>query len=62
MKILKAKSFSNEFQLIQFVSDNKIEREDIFAITQGGITDYAIFFYSEPEAEEKKRNFWGKLE
>jgi hypothetical protein len=62
MKILKAKSFLNHVELIRFVSDNKIEKEDIFVITQGGTSDFSIFFYSDSEVKEKERNFWGKLE
>jgi len=62
MKILKGRTFISYTQLLQFVDDNKIFREDIIAITQGGPTDYSIFFYGDLDFKEKDRNFWGKLE
>jgi len=62
MKILKGRTFLSYTQLLQFVDDNNIIREDIIAITQGGGSDYSIFFYGDIDLKEKDRNFWGKLE
>ncbi|PJJ79961.1 hypothetical protein [Mucilaginibacter auburnensis] len=61
MKILKGRSFLSYVQLLQFVDDNCIVREDIIAITQGGGSDYTIFFYADKDLKEKDRNFWGNL-
>ena len=61
MKILKGRAFLGYLELIQFIDDNKIIKEDIFAITQGDMTNYSLFYYANPDFKEKDRNIWGKL-
>lgn len=45
MKKLKAMHFTSNGDLIQFVNDNGIEREDILTIVRGYVQDYTLFYY-----------------
>jgi hypothetical protein len=45
MKVLKAKDFAIYKQLLEFVSNNNIQREEILTITQAITMGYTLFYY-----------------
>jgi hypothetical protein len=57
MKILKSKSFRDPENLVQFVNEEKIAKEDILNITTKD-AGHSIFYYGEPNEEEKSRNWF----
>ena len=45
MDQLKAAHFSSNKDLVQFVNENGIKRENILTITRGHVGDYTLFYY-----------------
>ena len=46
MKVLKGKQFPNYRELVEFVANNNIEREDILTITQATAIGITLFYYA----------------
>lgn len=46
MKVLKSKHFSIAIELVDFVAENNIQREDILTITQGAGVGMNLFYYA----------------
>ena len=47
MKSLKTKHFSIASEIVEFVVENNIQREDILTITQGAGVGMNLFYYAE---------------
>jgi hypothetical protein len=45
MKVLKAKNFDLYRQLVEFVANNSVQREDIQTITHATGLGYTLFYY-----------------
>lgn len=58
MKVLKCESYQSKDLLVKFVADNKIDREDILTIVHRGTSELIIFFYGDPNIEQKAPGFW----
>lgn len=64
MLILKSINFSDDTDLVNFINDNNISKENILTIIRGKtrVTDkseFTLFFYGESETKEKTKGFWG---
>ena len=67
MIVLKFKEFSGIINpakdLVSFVNDNNISKENILSITQAlnslSHTNYAIFYYADSETKEVTKGFFG---
>jgi hypothetical protein len=46
MKVLKSKQFSIHKDLVEFVAQNGIQREDILTITQATAIGITLFYYA----------------
>ena len=57
MKVLKLKSFRDPENLVQFVNEEKIAKEDILNVTSGD-PGHFIFYYGEPDSEKKSSNWF----
>jgi len=64
MTILKSEIFSTPDLLAKFVNDNKISKDDIVQIiaVDNDVSPLSrglvIFFYGDPEVEQKVKGFW----
>jgi hypothetical protein len=58
MIVLKAEGFVQYENLVRFVNENNIKREDILSITTSERHHFTIFFYADSGIKEIKHGFF----